>query len=77
MKLLIRDRENIEIGKELGNLSKTIHLIRHNRSKFSTEQLTSLLDLDESSIQKITECMDAHPDWNDEEIAVEIIESRK
>lgn len=39
MKLFIRDRENIEsgkeIGKEIGDLSKTIHLIRHNKSKFT------------------------------------------
>lgn len=78
MKLFIRDRENIEIGKkigkEIGDLSKTIYLIRHNRSKFSTDQLVSLLDLDGFSIQKITEYIDTHSDWNDEEIAIEIIE---
>ena len=92
MKLLIRDRENIELGKEIGEkigkeigekrgkeigeLSAGIRLIKNNHDQFSTDQLASLLGFDQSTIQEILESMEAHPDWNTEKIATELLQGQ-
>ena len=76
MKLLIRDQENIEIGKELGELSTIVRLIKNNNDQFSTDQLASLLGFDQSTIEKISESIKTHPDWSNEKIATELLEER-
>ncbi len=96
MKLLIRDQENIELGKEIGEkigkeigkeigekrgkeigeLSAGIRLIKNNHDQFSTDQLASLLGFDQSTIQEILESIEAHPDWNTEKIATELLQGQ-
>ena len=84
MKLLIRDQENIElgkeigkeVGKELGELSTCVRQVRTNIEQFSASQLASLLGFDQSTIEEISESIKAHPDWSNEKIATELLEER-
>ena len=80
MKLLIRDQENIELGKEvakeLGELSTCVRQVKTNMEQFSASQLASLLGFDQSTIEEISESIKAHPDWSNEKIATELLEER-
>ena len=76
MKLLIRDQENIEIGKELGELSTCVRQVKNNLECFSADQLASLLGFDQATIQKIIDSIQIHPDWNNEKIVSELLEGR-
>ena len=76
MKLLIRDQENIEIGKELGELSTCVRQVKNNLERFSADQLASLLGFDQATIQKIIDSIQIHPDWNNEKIASKLLEER-
>ena len=80
MKLLIRDQENIEIGKELGKelgeLSTGIRQVKNNMEQFSSNQLASLLGFDQSTILRIIDGIQTHPDWSNDEIAAELLEER-
>ena len=76
MKLLIRDQENIEIGKELGELSTCVRQVKNNLERFSADQLASLLGFDQAAIQKIIDSIQIHPDWSNEKIATELLEER-
>ena len=85
MTLLMRDQENIEKGKEigkeigekLGDLSRGIRQVKRNMSQYSVEELASLLEFDCDMIQKMTEQILAHPEWDEKKIASEIIEEEK
>ncbi len=81
MTLLMRDQENIEKGKEigekLGDLSRGIRVVKSNMSKYSVEDLASLLEFDCDMIQKMIEQILAHPEWDEKKIASEIIEEEK
>lgn len=81
MTLLMRDQENIEKGKEigekLGDLSRGIRQVKRNMSQYSVEELASLLEFDCNMIQKMTEQILAHPEWDEKKIASEIIEEEK
>ena len=76
MKLLIRDQENIEIGKELGELSTCVRQVKNNLERFSADQLASLLGFDQATIQKIIDSIQIHPDWNNGKIASKLLEER-
>lgn len=76
MKLLIRDQENIEIGKELGELSTCVRQVKNNLERFSADQMASLLGFDQLTIEEISESIKAHPDWSNEKIATELLEER-
>ena len=76
MKLLIRDQENIEMGKELGELSTCVRQVKNNLERFSADQLASLLGFDQATIQKIIDSIQIHPDWNNEKIVSELLEGR-
>lgn len=81
MTLLMRDQENIEKGKEigekLGDLSRGIRVVKSNMSKYSVHELASLLEFDCDMIQKMIEQILAHPEWDEKKIASEIIEEEK
>lgn len=80
MKLLIRDQENIElgkeVGKELGELSTCVRQVKTNMEQFSASQLASLLGFDQLTIEEISESIKAHPGWSNEKIATELLEER-
>ena len=76
MKLLIRDQENIELGremgekfgKEVGELSTCVRQVKTNMEQFSASQLASLLGFDQLTIEEISESIKAHPDWSNERL---------
>ena len=81
MKLFIRDRENIElgkeigekIGKEIGELSVGIRMLKRNE-EIANEEVAEVLGYDLAVIQKMRDLIQAHPDWEAEQIASELVE---
>ena len=86
MKLFIRDRENIElgkeigekigkeIGKEIGELSVGIRMLKRNE-EIANEEVAEVLGYDLADIQKMRDLIQAHPDWEAEQIASELVEA--
>ena len=78
MKLFIRDCENIElgkeIGKEIGELSVGIRMLKRNE-EIAKEEVAELLGCDTAVIQKMRDLIQAHPDWEAERIASELVEA--
>ena len=86
MKLFIRDRENIElgkeigekigkeIGKEIGELSVGIRMLKRNE-EIANEEVAEILGCDTAVIQKMRDLIQAHPDWEAEQIASELVEA--
>ena len=82
MKLFIRDRENIElgkeigekIGKEIGKLSVCIRMLKRN-DILSDDEMAMTFGYDHIKLQKILDAIQAHPDWDDEQIASELVEA--
>ena len=73
MKLFIRDRENIELGKEIGELSVGIRMLKRNE-EIANEEVAEVLGYDLAVIQKMRDLIQAHPDWEAEQIASELVE---
>ena len=65
MVLVERDRENRRIGVRTGR----VDLVRRSRNRFNIDELSSIYYIDMKTVQAILDAIDAHPDWNDEEIA--------
>ena len=74
MKLFIRDRENIELGKEIGELSVGIRMLKRNE-EIANEEVAEVLGYDLAVIQKMRDLIQAHPDWEAEQIASELVEA--
>ena len=82
MKLFIRDRENIELGKEIGEktgvekgkLTVGIRMLKRNE-EIAKEEVAEILDCDFAVIQKMRDLIQAHPDWEAERIASELVEA--
>ena len=81
MNLFIRDRENIElgkeigekIGKEIGELSVGIRMLKRNE-EIANKEVAEILGCDTAVIQKMRDLIQAHPDWEAEQIASELVE---
>ena len=90
MKLFIRDRENIELGKEIGEkigkeigektgeekgkLKGGISMLKRNE-EIANEEVAEILGCDTAVIQKMRDLIQAHPDWEAEQIASELVEA--
>ena len=90
MKLFIRDRENIELGKEIGEkigkeigektgeekgkLKVGIRMLKRNE-EIANEEVAEVLGYDLAVIQKMRDLIQAHPDWEAEQIASELVEA--
>ena len=88
MKLFIRDRENIELGKEIGEkigkeigektgeekgkLKVGIRMLKRNE-EIANEEVAELLGCDFAVIQKMRDLIQAH--WEAEQIASELVEA--
>ena len=68
MKLLERDRLNRKLGVRAERVRQA-RTVRHN---FSTKQLAMLFLTTPSKVQEILDTIDAHPDWDDEDVAENI-----
>ena len=65
MVLVERDRENIRLGEH----KKTVTMVRNAQGKIDARTLTGILLLNPTVYQAIVDTIDAHPDWDDEQIA--------
>lgn len=69
MTLLMRDKENIRFG----DLARGVCQVKKNKTRFTAEELSSILDYDTATIEKMIESINAHPDWSEEDIAEELL----
>ena len=65
MVLMERDREN----RRMGRYDQTVTVARRGREIYSSEAIANLMKVDPEIIEDIFSAIDAHPDWDDEEIA--------
>jgi len=47
--------------------------VKKNKTRFTAEELSSILDYDTATIEKMIESINAHPDWSEEDIAEELL----
>ena len=60
---LVRDKVR------LGGYVKTVAAVRRGRNKYPPEVIEDFMGIDLETIESIFSAIDAHPDWDDEEIA--------
>ena len=65
MVLMERDREN----RRMGRYDQTVAAVRRGRNKYPPEVIEDFMGIDLETIESIFSAIDAHPDWDDEEIA--------
>ena len=74
MTLFMRDKENREIGKEIGDLARGVRLIRNNIDKYPVNALAELFEYDVETVEKIIEYIKAFPELSNEDIAIELLD---
>lgn len=65
MVLIERDREKVR----LGGYVKTVAAVRRGRGKYPPEAIADLMMVDLDTVDSISAAIDAHPEWDDEEVA--------
>ena len=65
MVLAERDRENKRLGEYKGRVAQ----VRAFRHEFQPEQLAKFVFVTPELLASIIAAMDAHPDWDDEQVA--------
>ena len=65
MVMVERDREKMRLG---GNM-RTVAQVRRNRTDFSQDTMAKFMMVDPIVVSAIITTIDAHPEWNDEEVA--------
>lgn len=66
MTLLMRDKEN----RKLGGYEKVVKAVKNGTIKgLSTNDIASILEIDEDIVNSALECITVHSDWDDEDIA--------
>lgn len=68
MVMIERDRAN----RRLGEFKRSIAQVRRFRDRFGKEDLADICFVTPQLLGVIMDCIDAHPDWDDEEIAESI-----
>ena len=53
----------------LGRYSQTVAAVRRGRGKYSSEAIADLMMVDPYTVDMISAAIDAHPEWDDEEVA--------
>ena len=56
-------------SKRLGENKRTVRLVRNSRHRFGRKELADIYYLTPKSVALILDTIDAHPDWDDEQIA--------
>ena len=68
MTLFLRDRENFRMG---GYTTK-VGQIRHNMKTQPVSAMASFIVLPEDTCKEVIKIIEAHPDWDDEQLAEEV-----
>ena len=58
-------RENRRLGERRGKVTQ----VRLSRNRFNVEELASVYYIDVKAVRGILDAIDAHPDWDDEQVA--------
>ena len=56
-------------NRRLGERKSRIAQVRLSRNRFSVDELASIYYIDLKAVQVILDTIDAHPDWDDEQVA--------
>lgn len=70
MTLLMRDKEQQKFGKYVDKVS----VVRNSVDVVTDDILARQLGIDVTVVEKIHEYINEHPDWDDEDIADELLE---
>ena len=73
LKLMEVEQEARQEGRQEGELIKIISAVRNSKGKISDEILCSVLNIDNSLLDSVSELIDSNPDWTDEDIAEDIL----
>ena len=65
MVLMERDREKVRLGR----YCEKVAAIRRGKGKFSSESIAELMMIAPATVDNISAAIDAHPEWDDEEVA--------
>ena len=68
MVIVERDRENQRLGENRGHVAQ----VRKFRNRFEPEELAEFCFINTELLSAILNTIDAHPDWDDEQIAESI-----
>ena len=60
---LLREQER------LGERKLSVSLVRRSRNRFNVDELAELYILQPTAVHAILDAIDAHPDWDDEQVA--------
>ena len=58
--------------KNLGEYKRVVSLIRKSIKRLSTQEMADYFDVTEENCAAVINCIQEHPDWDDEQIAEEI-----
>ena len=58
--------------KNLGEYKRVVSLIRKSIKRLSTQEMADYFDVTEENCADVINCIQEHPDWDDEQIAEEI-----
>ena len=61
--------ELIRENRRMGRWCQTVAAVRRGRGKYSSEAIAELMMVDPETVDAISTAIDAHPEWDDEEIA--------
>ena len=65
MVLIERDREKLRLGR----YTQSVAQVRKSRSRFNPDEQASIYFVDLKTVHAILNTIDAHPDWDDEQVA--------
>ena len=65
MVLIERDRAN----RRLGKYEQSVAQVRKSRNRFTPDEQSSIYFIDLKTVKAILDVLDAHPDWDDEQVA--------
>ena len=61
--------ELIRENRRMGGYVKTVAAVRRGRGKYSSETISDLMMIAPETVDSISAAIDAHPEWDDEEVA--------
>ena len=61
--------ELLRENRRLGGYVKNVAQIRRSRNRFNVDELASIYYIDLKAVKAILDTIDAHPDWDDEQVA--------
>ena len=58
--------------RSMGAYQKVVSLIRKAIGQFSAKQMASVFDVKEKDCTAVIQCIEDHPDWDNERVAEEV-----